>query len=111
VSYPTDGQPNLRAGWEAIPLVSAARFQPTLILDELWEDFCAGSASIITDGTDTLYRYDWGLFRTWLTEADIPPILKGPQAADPEVPGQAVVPGFPESGCSMRVLPNCRDRV
>jgi len=75
VPQPDSGQPNLRPRWDTIPLLKASRFDPTLLLDELWEDFCAGSASIITDGTEKLYRYDWGLFRAWLAEADIAPTL------------------------------------
>jgi site-specific recombinase XerD len=75
VPYPDDGQPNLREGWETIPLARASRFNPNFLLDELWEDFCAGSASIITDRTEKVYRYDWGIFRAWLDEIDMPPIL------------------------------------
>lgn len=75
MSYPDDGQPNLRTGWDTIPLTRASRFEPNLPLDGLWEDFCAGSASVITDLTETVYRYDWGLFRAWLTEIDVAPIL------------------------------------
>jgi hypothetical protein len=47
VPYPDEGQPNLRPGWDSIPLAKASRFDPNMLVDELWEDFCAGSASLI----------------------------------------------------------------
>jgi integrase len=75
VAYPNDGAPNLRPGWDTIRLSRAWRFDPELSIDELWEDFCAGSASLITDATEELYRYDWSLFREWLTVEEIAPVL------------------------------------
>jgi integrase/recombinase XerD len=74
VTYP-DGGPNLRPGAEWLHAGVAPRFSPTLLLDELFEDFIAGSASIINDRTEQGYRYDWGYFRAWLDETDRPPLL------------------------------------
>jgi hypothetical protein len=59
VAYPVDGDPNLRPGAGRIPFNPAARYDPNLSLDDLFEDFLAGSASIINTATERLYRYDW----------------------------------------------------
>ena len=68
MAYPFDGEPNLRPGAERVPVSLAPRYDPALSLDELFEDFLAGSASVITDKTERTYRCDWGLYRTWLDE-------------------------------------------
>lgn len=72
--YP-DGGPNLRPGAEGISQSAAPRYAPQLLLDELFEDFIAGSASIINERTEQGYRYDWGYFRAWLDETSRAPIL------------------------------------
>jgi site-specific recombinase XerD len=75
VAYPLDGAPNLRPGAERFAHGLAPRFEPQLPLDELFEDFLAGSASIINDRTERTYRYDWSYFRAWLDEVEGAPIL------------------------------------
>lgn len=75
MAYPLDGTPNLRPGAEQDPNALARRYDPALDLDALFEDFLADSASIINDRTERLYRYDFGYFRGWLDETDLPAIL------------------------------------
>jgi site-specific recombinase XerD len=74
MTYP-DGGPNLRPGAERLPVSGAPRYSTTLLLDELFEDFLAASASIINDRTDKGYRYDWGYFVAWLLEVGLGPVL------------------------------------
>ena len=75
MAYPYDGTPNLRPGADPVATSLAPRYDPGLSLDELFEDFLAGSASIINDRTERNYRYDWGIFRTWLDGAGLPAVL------------------------------------
>ncbi len=75
MAYPYDGEPNLRPGAERAAHSLAPRFDPELALNELFEDFLAGSASLINARTERTYRYDWGLYRAWLTETATPAVL------------------------------------
>jgi site-specific recombinase XerD len=54
---------------------AAPRYSQTLLLNELFEEFLAASASIINGHTEQGYRYDWGYFMTWLLEAGLGPVL------------------------------------
>ena len=75
MAFPFDGQPNLRPGAERDPFSHAPRYDPTLSLDDLFEDFLAGSATLIGSATERVYKYDWSIYRRWLTEANIAPVL------------------------------------
>lgn len=75
MAYPFDGEPNLRPGADRGAFSLAPRYDPALPLDALFEDFLAGSASIISDRTDKLYRYDWGMYRSWLDGTETPALL------------------------------------
>ena len=75
MAYPFDGEPNLRPGADRGASSLAPRYDPALPFDALFEDFLAGSASIISDRTEKLYRYDWGMYRTWIDGAATPALL------------------------------------
>lgn len=75
MAYPSDGEPNLRPGAAHIPFSPAPRYDPELSLDALFEDFLAESATIINERTEANYRYDFGLYRSWLEETSTPAVL------------------------------------
>jgi len=75
VSFPYDGAPNLRAGDQPEMRGRAHRFDPELPLGMLFEEFLAGSASIINGTTDQNYKYDWSYFVAWLAEGGGRPVL------------------------------------
>ena len=75
MAFPFDGQPNLRPGAERDPVSHAPRYDPTLSLDDLFELFLAGSATLIGPATERVYKYDWAMYRGWLTANDIAPVL------------------------------------
>jgi hypothetical protein len=70
-----DSAPNRRPGAERDAVGLARPYDPALGLDSLFEDFLAGSASIITERTERSYRYDFGIFRVWLDETKLEPDL------------------------------------
>lgn len=75
MAYPYDGEPNLRPGADRIAVSLAPRYDPALSLDALFEDFLAASASIIDADTERIYKYDWSMYRRWLTEVAVEPVL------------------------------------
>jgi integrase/recombinase XerD len=72
VPYPTDGEPNRRS---SIAERTPARFDASLSLLELFDDFLDLSGSIIADPTAAKYRYDVAQFFAFLAEHEIAPTL------------------------------------
>lgn len=77
MAYPDDGTPNLRPGAipGAVTHAAAPRYDPELPIDELFEEFLDLSQGIINDNTTDVYRYDWAMFRSFLAEKELSPVL------------------------------------